>query len=251
MLSSGCSGPVVLSDARCLGNQRALCVKAGLEGHWKSEPPCKQRPAHCLGDTAPPGPGWGLERLFTGVSFSAFHGGPSAAATLVSRSCCLGRGWVGGGGVVCWAAWGTGSPPGAVITPGHLWALQGRAAAPGLPPPSEARPQEGAGRPSGHSFLQELQAPLCGCQGFTWAAARVRSPFSRWAGRVQVEVQVQASSLARPVASFPGDGPADANTREKSRETRTGVPHWAHSEDRAMTLAGHKAGREGGSPAAP
>ena len=94
-LSSGCSGPVLLSDARCLGNQRALCVEAGLEGHWKREPPCVQRPAHCPGDTAPPGPGWGPERLFTGVSFSAFHGCPSAAATLVSRSCCLSRGRVG------------------------------------------------------------------------------------------------------------------------------------------------------------
>ena len=65
------------------------------------------------------------------------------------------RGWVG-----CWAAWGTGSPPGAVITPRRLWALQGRAAAPGLPLPSEAHPQAAAGRPRGHSFLQELQAPL-------------------------------------------------------------------------------------------
>lgn len=121
---------------------------------------------------------------------------------------------------------------------------------PRAPLPSKARPQAGARRPSGHSFRQELQAPLCGCQAFTRAAAWVRSPFSIWASRVQVGGRWD-SSLARPVASFPGDGPADANTWAKSCETRTGVPHWAHSEDRAVTLAGHTAGRERGSPAAP
>lgn len=121
---------------------------------------------------------------------------------------------------------------------------------PRAPPPSEACPQAGAGRPSGHSFRQELQAPLCGCQAFTRATAWVRPPFSSWASRVQVGGRWDPS-LARPAASFPGDGPADANTWAKSRETRTGVPHWAHSEGRAVTLAGRTAGHERGSPAAP
>lgn len=91
---------------------------------------------------------------------------------------------------------------------------------------------------------------LCGCQAFTRATAWVRPPFSSWASRVQVGGRWDPS-LARPAASFPGDGPADANTWAKSRETRTGVPHWAHSEGRAVTLAGRTAGHERGSPAAP
>lgn len=160
------------------------------------------------------------------------------------------RGWGGWqAGEVCWAAWGTGSPPGAVITPRHLWACRGHTAAPGLPRLARPAPRQEPGGPvatvSGRSSRL-----LCGCQAFTRATAWVRPPFSSWASRVQVGGRWDPS-LARPAASFPGDGPADANTWAKSRETRTGVPHWAHSEGRAVTLAGRTAGHERGSPAAP
>lgn len=112
------------------------------------------------------------------------------------------------------------------------------------------------GPPPGRS--QEAQWPkfLAGAPGFSLQQPRLhmgsssgqnivaRLAMSRRRGR-------QVSSLARPVASSSWDGPEDANSWEKSHETHTSVLPWAHSEDRTVILAGPKAERERGSPAAP
>lgn len=209
--------------------------------------------ARCLGDTARPGPGWGPERLFTGVSFSAFHGGPSAAATLVSRSCCLswGGGW--GAGVVCWAAWGTGSPPGAVTTPRQLWARRGHAAAPGLPCLARPAPRQEPGGPvatvSGRSsrLLSAAAKPSHGRQLGSDHPSQAGPAVSRWgAGGIPVwpglwllsqgmglQMQTRGPKAVRP-ARASRTGPTQRTGPWRWQDTQLGVrgglrlPHEAH-----------------------
>ena len=104
------------------------------------------------------------------------------------------RGWGGWqAGEVCWATWGTGSPPGAVITPRHLWACRGHTAAPGLPRLARPAPRQEPGGPvatvSGRSsrLLSAAAKPSHGRQLGSDHPSQAGPAVSRWgAGGIPV-----------------------------------------------------------------